>query len=312
MKIKIENINIHKAQEIWNNSPNSSIFTNPNFLSNYKNIFYLAALKGNEVICVWPFFKEKNSIKPNFFYYFGPFWSENIKNIKDHSWLKYSLNIYEAYLKKIKKYKIFDFDMHYSLNDIRAFDWWTYKNKSIKVKITPKYSCVIENIHKLSITKILKNFRYVRRYEIKNFQFKSQINKIKKVDISKIKDLYIQNLKSPVSNKIINDLKLILCNYKNHGDIIAYEDIKTKKLISINLLLHDLYSSHLVLSLTDKEWKKTGITSWAIFESIKCSKKKGLKIFDFNGANSPDRGDSKHSFGAKHKLYFNIYLKNII
>ena len=43
-----------------------------------------------------------------------------------------------------------------------------------------------------------------------------------------------------------------------------------------------------------------------ILSSIMSAKNNGKKVFDFNGANSPDRGDDKHSYGAKYKLYFEV------
>ena len=72
------------------------------------------------------------------------------------------------------------------------------------------------------------------------------------------------------------------------------------------LLLFDNKSSHLVLNLADDEWKKKGIMSWAINNAIKTTKDNKLEIFDFNGANSPMRGDNKHSFGAKSTMYFKL------
>ena len=38
---------------------------------------------------------------------------------------------------------------------------------------------------------------------------------------------------------------------------------------------------------------------------IKIYQKK-YDIFDFNGANSPNRGDDKHSYGAKENLFFDL------
>ena len=72
------------------------------------------------------------------------------------------------------------------------------------------------------------------------------------------------------------------------------------------ILLFDNKSSHLILNLADKEWKKKGIITWATHKTIIYTKKKEFDIFDFNGANSPLRGDSKHSFGSKAKLFFNL------
>ena len=33
------------------------------------------------------------------------------------------------------------------------------------------------------------------------------------------------------------------------------------------------------------------------------------KVFDFNGANSPNRADDKHAFGAETLQYFNLSLR---
>ena len=52
--------------------------------------------------------------------------------------------------------------------------------------------------------------------------------------------------------------------------------------------------------------EKKGIMSWAINNAIKTTKDNKLEIFDFNGANSPMRGDNKHSFGAKSTMYFKL------
>ena len=71
-------------------------------------------------------------------------------------------------------------------------------------------------------------------------------------------------------------------------------------------MLYDNNSSHLVFNLASKRWKEKGIMSWCIHKTIIDAKKKGKNIFDFNGANSPLRGDNKHSFGSKSVLYFKI------
>lgn len=75
---------------------------------------------------------------------------------------------------------------------------------------------------------------------------------------------------------------------------------------SFSLILLDKKSAHLVLTLTDEKYKKKGLGALNIFSCIKIAKNVEKKIFDFNGANSPDRGDDKHSYGAKSKLFFEI------
>ena len=67
-KYKVKLLSFEEAFKIWETSPNASVYTNPNFLKNYKKIIFLAALKGDEVMCCWPIFKNKKKILiPNFF-----------------------------------------------------------------------------------------------------------------------------------------------------------------------------------------------------------------------------------------------------
>ena len=78
-KYKIISINFDTAFKVWESSPNANIYNNPIFLKNYKNVTFLGAFKGDEINCCWPIFKNKKKILiPNFFYYFGPFWSKKI------------------------------------------------------------------------------------------------------------------------------------------------------------------------------------------------------------------------------------------
>ena len=46
-----------------------------------------------------------------------------------------------------------------------------------------------------------------------------------------------------------------------------------------------------------------------MLESIKFSKKR-IKIFDFNGANSPIGADDKNSYGGENRLFFELELRN--
>ena len=82
------------------------------------------------------------------------------------------MEIYNQYIfKLVKEYSIIRNQLHHSLQDIIAFDWWNYENKN-RFLIEPKYSAII-NCSKFKKEKdLLSSFRYVRRYEIKNFKKK--------------------------------------------------------------------------------------------------------------------------------------------
>ena len=195
-KYKIKSINFLDAHKIWESSPNACIYNNPFFLKNYKNIKFLGAFKGNEIMCCWPVCNnEKKMIIPNFFYYFGPYWSKKIIEQPRHSWLSISNNVYSKFIEFFSKnFKIINFLLHHSLLDIRIFDWWNYNNKNKKrFNIIPRYSALINFLEKNNLKKIMSNYRYVRRYEIKNFLENESKLEICDQNLEEMSDLYFSS-----------------------------------------------------------------------------------------------------------------------
>lgn len=312
-KYKIKSINLSEANKIWDTSPNACIYNNPSFLNNYKNIEFFAVIKGNEVMCCWPIINSKEKmIIPNFFYYFGPYWAKKITEQPRHSWLSISNNIYSKFIDYFtKNFKEVNFQLHYSLLDIRIFDWWNYglKNKR-KFKIIPKYSAIIHFSKKDGLKEIMSDYRYVRRYEIKNFvNIQDKLENCEQ-NIENMCDLYLNNNSKKYNKKqeekLREDIKIV-CSLANNGfgKINCFKEKKTNKLIYFNVVLFDKNSVHLVLNSCDNKWKKIGLMAWGINNLLKDYFNKYDK-FDFNGANSPLRGDDKHSYGAKEKLYFQL------
>ena len=310
-KYNIKSINFIDAQKIWETSPNACIYNNPSFLKNYENIKLFSVSKGNEIMCCWPIYNlDKKMLIPNFFYYFGPFWSKKILEQPIHSWLSISNNVYSKFIEFFSKtFDEINFQLHHTLLDVRIFDWWNYHNKKEKrFNITPKYSAKIDFEKNQNQKKIISNYRYVRRYEIKNFSVHE--NKIKSCEcsIEDMIELYFEtNAEKYSKNKkkeLINDL-VVLINLANKGfgSIQSYKDADLNKLIYFNLVLFDKTTAHLVLNSSENYWKKKGIMAWGINNLLNNNENK-FKNFDFNGANSPLRGDDKHSYGSKEKLYF--------
>jgi len=309
-KYTIKKISDENAFQIWKQSSNATIFTNPNFLKLFKDKFsWLCAFKGNEEICAWPLLiKKKNIISPNFFYYFGPVW-KNYEAIPSHSWLSLSKNIYELFLKYFdKNYNKINFQLSYNHHDVRIFDWWKYGKKRGRYTIKPRYTALIENLDKKDLPQILSEFRYWRRRETKIFSNNQNIVRSNSVKLDEISNLYRKvafKNKKKIDKETLNSLE---SHYKavinGFGEFICF---KEKNILeSFSLILFDKNSAHLVLSLTGEKYKKQGLAALNILSSIMSAKNNGKKVFDFNGANSPDRGDDKHSYGAKYKLYFEV------
>ena len=127
-KYTIKKIPHDIAHKVWLKSPNSSVFNNPNFLEFFSGCEYFGAFKGEELYCCWPILpKNKKFVIPDFFYYFGPYWSYKFYDKPLHSRFSLTNDIYNSYIDLyIKKFLEIHFQLHYTLTDIRAFDWFNF------------------------------------------------------------------------------------------------------------------------------------------------------------------------------------------
>ncbi len=315
-KYKIKKISKEISYKVWQKSKNSSVFNNPNFLSFFNGSQFFGAYKGDELFCCWPALIEDSEFKiPDFFYYLGPFWSEKFYKTPNHSKFSLTNDIYNCYIDTfVEKFKKIHFQLHYSLTDIRTFDWYNYGLKSSKkFTIKNRYTALLSNLQSKKSEDLLSNYRYVRRYEIKNFdKFKENII-ITDASVSDAADLYLNNYhssnKKEIDNTKRNIVKLIDISKKGYGEIIAYKEKKTNKLIMFSLVFFDKLNVNLLINCANREWRNKGIMAWSLNEKLNIYKNK-FNIFDFNGANSPNRGDDKHSYGAEEKLFFELKYDN--
>ena len=310
-KINIKKVDHEEAYRFWQRSKQNIIFNNPNLLKEFSlyKFDYWQITYGEEKICLWPIsilIKDKKIKIPDFFYYFGPSWYS--KDIKQHKLFKITLDVYNNIIEKlISEYGEIQNELHFSLNDVRAFQWWNY-NKKNKFQITPRYSAIIHAKKINDDNDILKNFRYVRRYEIK--KFKKEINYFitDQIKNNEIIEMYKNTLGKDISSETEQTLNdFLTLSKKINSEIICLKNKKNEEIISASLLIDSKNYSNLILNLNNKKYKEIGSAPTSIFEILKIKKN---KILDFNGANSPDRADDKHSYGSETKLFFTISFAN--
>jgi hypothetical protein len=310
-KYSISRISNNKVEDFWINSPQSSVFTHPNVLEEFaKEVHWWAVFKGQEIQCVWPITlnDKRESFLPPFSYWQGPFWTKKGFNHPYHRTLSVTTSVYELFIKHLfLEYGSIKASLHPSLLDVRVFDWWNYHepNKP-KFIIKPRYTALITNIQK-SNKDIEKNFRVNKRRDLKKFE------KIKK-------SIYFDNLcseeefitfykeklkieKAVTSDELISLLRIVR---NGHGWIQAARQKKNSTLCGLIIVFQHQNQANLIINLALNEFKREGLMPASVFKAIETARDRGLKYFDFNGANSPARGDDKHSFDAEPVLYFDL------
>ena len=84
------------------------------------------------------------------------------------------------------------------------------------------------------------------------------------------------------------------------------------KIIAGTLFYYHKNTAYYAFSVSDPNYKKKlSCTAPLILEQIKYSFKNKIKIVDFLGINSPNRGDFKESFGGKLEFFSELFYKKI-
>ena len=63
-----------------------------------------------------------------------------------------------------------------------------------------------------------------------------------------------------------------------------------------------------VVSASDRIWRDARLNAHGRLRCILAAREMGADAYDFVGANSPQRGSDKHSYGAEAELYFDLTL----
>ncbi|HOR18342.1 MAG TPA: hypothetical protein PLE10_00735 [Brevefilum sp.] len=315
MAVDINLITEAQALDLWTDSPHKSVFTHPQVLSKLSLVVdWWQAVKGNQPQCIWPICKstEKQVELPALTYYVGPLWMKDVFPLPAHRSLARTTEVYEQFIDRfITEYGAIEASLPKGLLDVRVFDWWNYHLKDQpRFRISPRYTACIENLQNKTDQQIIADFRQLRRRELRAIEKCPPPPRATQWENDDLIDLYlrvvddqIDEIKEKNCRQIYALVDLVNLGF---GDVIAFQSPEDERVIAACLLLYDQSEANMVLNLVNEDWRGTGLAAWMIKESIIAAKSKGMSTFDFNGANSPNRGDDKHSYGASPILYFDI------
>lgn len=203
--------------------------------------------------------------------------------------------------------------MHPTLSDVRAFDWWNYGGDGLpRFSIRPRYSALISRLQDQALSEIIRNFRSVRRQEIRKFLSSSEVEVSEHVELDELlvlyNDFFLSKGISPDSYELDTLSRIYSIRCLGGAKLTAVrEPGPSGALLGCALVLDAAGFSNLVMKVTSPI-APPGLSTFLAVEAIKSSKSRGSVAFDFNGANSPRRGDDKHSYGADDLLYFELEL----
>lgn len=308
------------ASQFWEKSPDATAFTNPELLNVLAhNVVWIGAYKGDELCMIAPliFSDTKVITELPHFYYVGPLWSNKWHSLPTYRKYKTRLNILENLISLcINDFGGFKFSFPPGIHDLRAFQWWNYHIPDVakKVSININYTAILKIRDITSSLELKQLFRpddkrkIINKYEKQAFEFRVE----ELTDVSRFISLYVDTLcrtNGDISDYSVsmleNTAKAVL---KLNGSVLCLK--KVHEVVAAQLLLPHRLTMNAIAQGTMDAYRDIGASAILNFESIKFAKNCGLDYYDFNGANSPNRADDKHSFGAEPRIYYSVAYAN--
>ena len=313
--INVTRVDVDVAHEVWSTSPHATVFTEPGLIDRFvKKVTWWMASKGNTPFVLWPVFEGSGDhpMLPPFSYFAGPIWSKEAWARSNTSKLSDSLSFYEKIVEAVLEvHEGLLFELHPGLLDVRFFDWWAYEAKTrTPFCIQPRYTAQIGGLQTKSMDEIVTSFRELRRREIRKASSNQSLKTVSRVPLEVFETLRGTTLArqgTSVDEHEKNAMGLLFeLVDEGRAHSLGVLDSASGEVVAATLVLDGVGVSNLVLNVANANYRNHGVGPLVISKSIETAKQRGSQIFDFNGANSPRRGDDKHSYGSDSVLYFRI------
>ena len=269
--------------------------------------------KGSEKLGILPTYvdHEGNATTPDFSYFFGPYFSNSFLARPVSSQFADRQKIFVVILHHLREnFGNFKIELGPRETDVRAFLWWNDAANLPRLRVTPRYSAQIDSLQITPNEVIEEGFRTLRRREIRRAYSTDTFSFSDTVNWPTCEQYYKQVLERSGSAPTVQSLKVLRAMSSltpiDESFAITATDTESGNLASMIFCIRDKRVSNLVLNLTQERYRKSGIAALTMRNAILRAKELGDTAFDFNGANSPNRGDDKHSYGAKPVLYFQV------
>lgn len=317
MAVSVEKVSSDQALWFWQRSPQATVFNHPAVaLRLAGRVDWWRASKGETPFLLWPvaFDEAQQPSNPPFSYYFGPMWSPEAAARAATSQLSDALTFYGAIADVlVDNYPRIGVELHHTLQDVRFFDWWNYGVEGAsKFMIRPRYSAIIRGLQQTSEETVRSGYRELRRRELRKAHRDGDFvlgDKLCKSDFERLRSAVFSQQNSFPEPREDSALAAVFELVQDGwGRVAEIRDRSTSRVVAAGVVLEAAGTSNLVLSATDPQFRKAGLGAALIDHLIVGAKQRGNHNFDFNGANSPSRGDDKHSYGAEALLYFQASL----
>lgn len=306
--LSFDRIDSQLATKVWRTSPHATVFTRPDVLEQFfDDVHWWGASKSGRLLAAWPVPLDRagRPTSSGWFYFVGPIWDGSAHPPAPHRALSGTLPVYTGFIDAlVMTYGGFIGSLPPPQTDVRAFTWWRYE-KGAPVEVRPRYSARIEALAARSFDDVLSGMRQLRRRELRRGFPGKSIEWSSHIEPAELASVYLQRVPRDQANVLADASKLLAMIEDGAGFTSVARDMDGSVIAVIAVLCDESMGNLVVNSVTDA-WRASGASVHNMVRALSHAQRIGLDRFDFNGANSPSRGDDKHSYGANPILYFDV------
>lgn len=218
----------------------------------------------------------------------------------------------------VDRYESIRLSLHPSIKDIRPFLWFNYGTDLLKYKINLRYTSYVyigdfASSEKLEDIEIYKEASVARRQEIR-YAIKKDVMTEESLDINGFISYYLMTMERQeivVDEIVQQQMSLLLNRLIKRGMIlqIVSKDA-TERIGSRAIYLIDNKRAYYLFGASDPKMRSSHTGTAVLWDAFYKLSRRGIKVVDLEGINSPNRGWFKLSFGGEINPYYEVSIKD--
>jgi hypothetical protein len=206
------------------------------------------------------------------------------------------------------RYSRISFCLHPRFEDLRSFSWFHHDERHLgQFKVDLRYTAQLDLTSFSDFDEYIMETSYQRQRDYRRAREKgfvtqpstepdllSQLHRLTFERQGITPDEMTTHLLASISRAALQ---------QGFGQLLIAKD-PTGAIASATLFLHDRQCGYYLVGANDPALRNTGAATYLMLENIRLYKENGLKVVDFVGINSPQRGYFKTSFNAAVVPYF--------
>lgn len=311
--VKIERIGAEQALGLWRDAPRTTAFTHPDVLGGLAHdVHWWLASESGRPAWTWPVCVDADGrvAPPELCYYVGPFRIGN-PDPSPRKRLLRDVEIQHELLRVLSQaYGRLTWSTMPGEHELRPWLW--FGTASHRPTAVPRYTAVIDGLGPDGEEALLQRFSIDRRHDARSAAGKNPVL-LPAAGAERIKELYRYTLAATgaadVAERRLGEVEtLVELAARGHGRVMTFGMGDDGIARAVWIILLGKGRACEVLAASDPAWRTARLNAHGRLRCILAATAMGADRYDFVGANSPQRGCDKHSYGGEAELYFDLTL----